>query len=205
MARWEYGRRVASWDPKNYDTAWTQMEAAGKDPHGEVAFVERLMRRHGLPATARFLDAGCGTGRVAIELDRRGFLVEGTDVDADMLGHAKSKAPHITWTQADLARLRLGSTFDVIVMAGNVILFVEPEHRPLVAPALHGHGAPGGLLVAGMQLARADGRRVSLPTWDAWMESAGFELVERVATWDDDPWHESADYVVSVHRVGARP
>jgi magnesium-protoporphyrin O-methyltransferase len=29
----------------------------------------------------RVLDAGCGTGRVAIELSRRGFIVTGVDAD----------------------------------------------------------------------------------------------------------------------------
>jgi 2-polyprenyl-3-methyl-5-hydroxy-6-metoxy-1,4-benzoquinol methylase len=201
---------MAKWDPVTYDKAWLDMAAAGKDPHGEVAFVERLLTRRGLADHARpsvtssglrILDAGCGTGRVAVELDRRGYLVEGTDVDADMLGEASSKAPHLTWSKDDLARLALGRTFDVIVLSGNVILFVEPADRPLVAPSLRAHVPVGALVVQGMQLARTDGRRVLVEQLDSWMLGAGFALAERWATWDEDPWSSVADYVVSVHQA----
>jgi 2-polyprenyl-3-methyl-5-hydroxy-6-metoxy-1,4-benzoquinol methylase len=201
---------MAKWNPVAYDKAWTDMAAAGKDPHGEVAFVERLLSRRGLADHAKatatapglhLLDAGCGTGRVAVELDRRGYLVEGTDVDADMLGKASSKAPHLKWTKDDLARLALGRSFDVIVLSGNVILFVEPADRPLVAPSLRAHVSTGGLVIQGMQLARTDGRRVDVEELDSWMLSAGFALAERWATWDDDPWSPAADYVLSVHQA----
>jgi SAM-dependent methyltransferase len=205
-----YGRRMASWDPITYDKAWIDMAAAGKDPHGEVAFVERLLIRRGLADCAkpsatvpglRMLDAGCGTGRVAVELDRRGYRVEGTDVDDDMLGVASSKAPHLVWTKGDLARLTLGRTFDVIVLSGNVMLFVDPADRALVAPSLRAHVPVGGLVVQGMQLGRTDGRRVAVTQLDEWMQGAAFALVERWATWDEDLWNPEADYVVSVHQA----
>jgi SAM-dependent methyltransferase len=205
-----YGRGMATWDPVTYDKAWTEMAAAGKDPHGEVAFVERLLARRGLAEIARpsdsvpglrMLDAGCGTGRVAVELDRRGYRVEGTDVDADMLGEASSKAPQLVWTKDDLARLALGREFDLIVLSGNVILFVEPGDRPLVAPSLRAHVPVGALVVQGMQLARTDGRRVPVEQLDEWMLGAGFVLSERWATWDEDAWTAEADYAVSVHQA----
>ena len=75
------------------------------------------------------LDAGCGTGRVAIELAARGLDVVGSDIDAQMLAQAHVKAPELAWVESDLGSLNLGRTFDVVVMAGNVILFVEPGNR----------------------------------------------------------------------------
>ncbi len=89
---------TTSWNPSGYDEAWTQMAAAGKDPHGEVAFLERLRQRHP-DVTGPILDAGCGTGRVAIELDIRGQQSEGTDIDADCSGMRRPKLPtfHGTW------------------------------------------------------------------------------------------------------------
>ncbi len=177
------------------------MAAAGKDPHGEVAFLQRLITRRQLRTNLYVLDAGCGTGRVAVELDKRGFLVAGTDVDVDMLGEARSKAEHLLWTQADLARLDLGTTFDLIVMAGNVILFVDLSDQPLVAASIRAHMNSHGLVVAGMQLARDDGRRVSVAQWDKWMMDAGFALIERFANWDEGQWHDRSDYVVRVHQA----
>ena len=89
------------------------------DMHGEAALVASYR-----PATV--LDAGCGTGRVAIELARRGHDVVGVDVDPAMLEAARAKAPGLTWIEADLTdpALDLGRTFDVVVMAGNVLIFV---------------------------------------------------------------------------------
>ncbi len=196
---------ASRWDPSSYDQAWARMAADGKDPHGEVAFVQRMAERHGLAPTGpggrhSMLDAGCGTGRVAVELDRRGLHVVGTDIDTTMLDAARAKAPHLRWEQADLAGLDLAATFDAIVMAGNVILFVEPPSRAAVLPSVARHLRPGGLLVAGFQLARPDGRRVALIEWDAWASDAGLEVVERFATWDEDPYHHGTDYAVSVHR-----
>jgi 2-polyprenyl-3-methyl-5-hydroxy-6-metoxy-1,4-benzoquinol methylase len=51
--------------------------------HGEATFVEGLGVR-------RVLDAGCGTGRVAIELARRGLDVVGLDADPGMLSAARA-------------------------------------------------------------------------------------------------------------------
>ena len=55
---------------------------------------------------ASVLDAGCGMGRVAMELDRRGIEVEGADLDDDLLAFARVDAPHIKWHLADLATAR---------------------------------------------------------------------------------------------------
>src|SRR5262249_53540301 len=64
---------------------------------GEADLVESLMREAG---GTRVLDAGCGTGRVAIELARRGFSVVGLDSDTVMLDTARAKAPELSWVQA---------------------------------------------------------------------------------------------------------
>ena len=175
------------------------MAAAGKDPHGEVAFLERLQGRHP-DVSGPILDAGCGTGRVAIELARRGHQTEGTDIDPDMLGHAYAKAPHLRWHLGNLATVDLAKRFGVVMMAGNVILFVEAEDRPAVIANVARHVEPGGLVMAGFQLDRADGRCIPVAHWDAWAASVGLELFERWSTWDDDPWVSTSDYIVSVHR-----
>ena len=69
----------------DYDARWAKLAAAGKSVHGEADLVGNLLRESG---GTRVLDAGCGTGRVAIELANRGFSVVGIDSDAAMLDAA---------------------------------------------------------------------------------------------------------------------
>ena len=99
MSNWSEWR--AQVDLDGYEARWQQMVDDGANPHGEADFVGRF-------APASVLDAGCGTGRVGIELARRGIDVVGTDLDADMLSYARKKAPHIDWVHADLVDLDLG-------------------------------------------------------------------------------------------------
>ena len=96
------------------------------------------------------MDAGCGTGRVAIELARRGIDVVGVDLDADMVAAARRKAPELTWLVADLATMQLDRRFTLVAMAGNVLNFARPADHGLIVHTLAGHLEPGGLLVAGL-------------------------------------------------------
>lgn len=142
------------------------------------------------------LDAGCGTGRVAIELARRGIDVVGADVDASMIAEARRRGPDLIWTVTDLRDLALGRTFDVVVMAGNVPLFTpEGTHADLVRGCVR-HVAPGGVLVCGFQL----GRGYDVATYDEHCAAAGLSLDARWSTWDRAPFPGDGTYAVSVHR-----
>lgn len=56
---------------------------------GECDFIERELSHD---RTRRILDIGCGTGRHAIELTKRGYRVTGVDLSAPMLARAAEKA-----------------------------------------------------------------------------------------------------------------
>jgi 2-polyprenyl-3-methyl-5-hydroxy-6-metoxy-1,4-benzoquinol methylase len=178
-----------TWDGDSYQRRFDDLAASGTDVHGEVAFVMTLH-----PSTV--LDAGCGTGRVAIELARRGVEVIGVDADASMLATARSRATEIEWCNHDLTTLELGRTFDVVVMAGNVPLFTPPGTQAALVEGCAQHVSPGGALVAGFQLHRG----YELADYDAHARAAGLQLEARYATWDRDPWADGGDYAVSVHR-----
>lgn len=186
---WVQWRRQLN--PEDYDERWRRMEASGINPHGEADFVSSY-------GPHSVLDAGCGTGRVAIELARRGLDVIGTDLDPDMIGVARAKAPELSWVVADLSELDLPTRFDVVVLAGNVIPYVAADRRHAAVLACARHLAPGGRLIAGFQL------QASWPTvsdYDAWCESASLDRENRYATWDRQPFTETDSYAVSVHRV----
>jgi len=180
---------------EDYDRHWAAMVETGKDPHGEVALVESFG-----PSTA--LDAGCGTGRVALELLRRGIVAVGVDSDESMLAAARRKGPELEWVCADLADVDLRDEagarrrFDVVVLAGNVMIFITPGSEQAVVTNLVGHLAPAGALVAGFQL---DGQ-LDLATYDGVCADAGLSLADRWSTWDRVAFTDGA-YAVSVHRL----
>ena len=180
---------TTTWDGDEYQRRFDELAASGADVHGEASFVRAFDPRS-------VLDAGCGTGRVAIELARHGIEVVGADVDASMLDTARRAAPDITWVRADLTELDLGRTFDLVLMAGNVPLFTPPGTEAALVAGVARHARPGGALVAGFSTDRS----YALDRYDADATAAGLELVERWATWDRQPWDPSARYAVSVHR-----
>jgi len=181
----------------DYDERFERLARAGHDVHGEASFVM------GQSPTS-VLDAGCGTGRVAIELHRRGVAVVGVDLDRQMLQTACDKEPDIEWFRSDLSTLRLPDpddpertrTFDAVVTAGNVMIFLQPGTESATVWRLAEHLRPGGTLICGFQLTAG---RYSVEEYDRDCAEAGLELVERFASWSRDPWTIDSGYAVSVH------
>lgn len=173
-------------DLDRYDQRWAAMEAAGQNPHGEADLVHALGPR-------TVLDGGCGTGRVAIELARRGLTVAGVDPDPDMIDAARAKAPELEWVLSGLEALDLGRRFDLVVLAGNVIPYAVD--RAGVVRGCARHLEAGGSLVAGFQLQPG---WPTLEEYDAWCADAGLERADRWATWSRDPY-QGGDYAVSRH------
>ncbi|MBH5338387.1 class I SAM-dependent methyltransferase [Streptomyces pactum] len=178
-----------TWNGDEYQARFDRIASEGGDVHGEATLV-----RSYAPATV--LDAGCGTGRVAIELARHGIAVVGVDIDESMLATARRRAPEIRWYRRDLAELDLGESFDVVVMAGNVPLFTPPGTEPALVAGVARHVGPAGRLVAGFSLDRG----YALDAYDAHCRAAGLTLDARYATWSRDPFDGEGAYAVSVHR-----
>lgn len=179
-----------------YAARFDELAASGTDVHGEVTFLRPL-----LADGARVLDAGCGTGRVAQRLAEEGYAVTGVDADPAMVEVAREREPGITWAVSDLAELDLGVTFDLVVMAGNVVPFVEADLGAVCA-RLAAHLEPRGLLVCGYGLDAEhlpDGAlEVPFATYDAACEAAGLHLVGHHAGWEGQGY-DGGGYSLSVH------
>jgi SAM-dependent methyltransferase len=201
MTRWQdIARATVGGDyAARYAQRFRAMAARGEDVHGEATFVTGLV-----DPPARVLDAGCGTGRVAIRLAELGYAVVGVDVDASMLVQAREEAPGLDWRVGDLATLDTGETYDVVLVAGNTIPLLEPGTLADAARALAAHVRPdGGRLVCGFGLDDAhlpgDCPVTPLADVDAAFAAAGLAPVERFSTWDRAPYDEAEGYVVTVH------
>ncbi|MBA2952013.1 class I SAM-dependent methyltransferase [Streptomyces himalayensis] len=202
MSRWQKLTGGTSGD--EYAARFAALARSGKDVHGEARFCAALV-----PAGARVLDAGCGTGRVAIRLAELGYDCVGIDLDASMLDVARAQAPELPWYRTDLAefdpaQIGIDADFDLVVAAGNVLPLLAPGTEATVVKRLAAALRPGGLLVAGFGLDAAHlpvPPGITLPEYDAYCAAAGLALVDRFATWDADAY-DGGGYAVSVHRAG---
>lgn len=182
-----------------YIDRFRQLAAEGADLAGEARLLDALVA-----PGARILDAGTGTGRVAAALAARGHTVVGVDADPALIEAARVDHPGPCFLVADLAELDLAAQgepepFDAALIAGNVMVFVAPGTEPDVLARVAAHVRPDGLVVVGFDT----GRGYPLADLDAHAAAAGLRLEHRFATWDLRPWHDDADWAVTVLRKPA--
>ena len=83
----------------------------------ECDFIEQEIGCH---KATRILDIGCGTGRHAIELTKRGYSVVGVDLSDSLLKRAREKASEqnlrIDFLKYDARNLPFRSEFDLVIM-----------------------------------------------------------------------------------------
>jgi 2-polyprenyl-3-methyl-5-hydroxy-6-metoxy-1,4-benzoquinol methylase len=88
-----------------------------KGTEGEVDFIEKEIE---FDKNATILDIGCGTGRHAIELAKRGYSVTAIDLSASQLAKASKNAEaanvSVQFEKADARYLEYNYQFDVVMM-----------------------------------------------------------------------------------------
>ena len=84
---------------------------------GECDFIEQEIAFN---KSVRILDIGCGTGRHAIELSKRGYNVKGIDLSDSQLARAKEKAEKqslkIDFFKYDARNLPFKNDYDLVIM-----------------------------------------------------------------------------------------
>ena len=88
--------------------------------HGTVGECDFIEKEINFDKSLKILDVGCGTGRHAIELSKRGYHVTGIDLSESQLKRAKEKAKEnnlvIDFQCHDARNLPFNSEFDVAIM-----------------------------------------------------------------------------------------
>ena len=155
------------------------------------------------PVPASVLDAGCGTGRVAIELaparDRRSSASTSTRRCSRPRADARRA---IDWIEHDLATLDLGRTVrrrrDGRQRAA---VHARRERTRRSSPAAPATSRPAAR--SSPASSSAAGTRSTTTTRTA--RPPASTLAERYATWDREPFAAGGDYAVSVHRRTRTP
>ena len=102
-----------------------------------------LLASH-IPARCAVLELGCGTGRLTRRLLDSGRTVTAVDNSPDMLEHVPAIAEKIC---CDIEQLKLDRTFDVVLLASNLINVADDSLRRAQLAACRRHVAPNGVLL----------------------------------------------------------
>jgi len=105
---------------------------------------------------ARLLDVPCGNGRIAIELARRGFAVDGVDLTAELIDDARRAAPadhRLNWRVADMRELPGEPLYDAACCFGNSFGYLDDDGNAAFIRAVAKCLKPGGVFLMQTNLA----------------------------------------------------
>jgi SAM-dependent methyltransferase len=116
----------------------------------ECATIAAWLVERGVIPGSEILDAGCGTGRYAIELARRGYIVRGIDFSPELievaersLGEAKAS---VTFAVGDILK-QPTDRYDAVLCRGVLNDFVDDDARRAVFAAFARALRPAGTLI----------------------------------------------------------
>ena len=126
----------------------------GAKPYSaEVSYLHSLLQQFSQVPVHRILDIACGTGSHAIELEKLGYDIVGSDISEDMLARAREKARAVSSTvrfeRQDMRYLDVASRpFDAVLCLFDAIGHVQTTAAiKQTFDAVHRHLRDDGLFV----------------------------------------------------------
>ena len=97
-------------------------------PATNERIVDAFVRLSGLPAGARVVDLGCGSGAFTDVLRRRGYSCAGVDLSPKLIAIARSKFPNIEFIEGDVEHLPFtDGSFDGVLLSGLIHHLPDPS------------------------------------------------------------------------------
>ncbi|NNE79756.1 MAG: methyltransferase domain-containing protein [Silicimonas sp.] len=132
----------------DYDKLYGEAREALGDPTSIfVDFFDRLDQQNG-----RVLDVGCGQGRDAIFIARKGHCVVGVDISTNGIRDLKDVAARenlpIEGVVADIVSYRPDGAFDVILIDRTLHMLARPARLAVLKTMLDHVNGNGWLLIA---------------------------------------------------------
>lgn len=116
----------------------------------ECAVIAAWLVDRGVLPGAPLLDAGCGTGRYAIELARRGYDVYGQDLSPELIdvatGATASSAGRVSFAVGDISALP-SARYGGILCRGVLNDVIDDDAREAIFAAFATALTPGGVLI----------------------------------------------------------
>ncbi len=157
----------------------------GAPEQGDVdRVVDFLCETLDLRAGSRVLDVGCGMGRHALALARRGCVVTGIDASPYMVDESRRYAggeDGVEVRQLDFHEMTFAADFDAVVCLGNTLGFDRRDDDVAAVRRMADALVAGGRLC--VELHNLAWYRVNLPGRTWWEEPGAFVLSE--VTYDE--------------------
>ncbi|WNS40807.1 class I SAM-dependent methyltransferase [Paenibacillus sp. MMS20-IR301] len=96
----------------------------------DVEFLSKVLSEQSGNQSLNILEVACGGGRICVPLAKAGHTVTGFDADEHMLLRCYRRMaglPNIHCYQAEAATSEWGLGFDVVIMAGNILINIEND------------------------------------------------------------------------------
>jgi SAM-dependent methyltransferase len=129
--------------------AWAYDQLSERAVTTECGHVVAVLAGRGVATGAALLDAGCGTGRYAVELAEHGYRVTGLDASPDLLDVARRRpgASAVDFVEADLVKLPAAPHYDAILCRGVLNDVIEDTDRRDAFQAFARALSAGGVLM----------------------------------------------------------
>jgi SAM-dependent methyltransferase len=177
---------------RGYGRHFAELVGSGADVDGEARLADALLPRGG-----RVLDVGSGMGRVSDALRRRGHRVVAVEPDPELFEQSRRTFPEV----AVVASTALGldaalleehghpSAYDLVVVVGNVMVFLADGTERATLARLRDLLAPGGRILVGFELVATKSNARSYPPGEfvADVEAAGLRVDLRAGSYELHP------------------
>ena len=191
--RWE----LAGASECGYGETFARRVAEGADVDGEARLADALA-----PRRARILDIGSGMGRVSAALQARGHLVLATEPDAALRAQSEQTYPDLEVLPHQALSLdpaELGS-FDLVVVVGNVMIYLGEDTERRVLERVRDLLAPAGRVLVGFHLTAVMAGSRTYPADEFVLDAAaaGLRVVHRFGSYElDEPVDDYAVWVLA--------
>lgn len=177
--RWE----LAGEDNRGYGRHFADVVARGADVDGEARLADALV-----PRGARILDIGSGMGRVAAALRARGHDVVATEPDPALRAQSRATYPDLDVLPHEALALEpetIGA-FDLVVVVGNVMIYLGEDTERRVLGRIRELLAPAGRALVGFHLTavKAGSRTYPADEFVRDARASGLRVVHRFGSYE---------------------